>query len=356
MNQVTHVDFSGQRFYIGIDVHKKQWVVTIRSQHMELKTFSMNPSPEELYQYLERHYPGGSYWSVYEAGFCGFWIHRKLHHYGINNIVIHPADVPTSHKEKAGKADKIDSRKLARELENGSLNALYVPDEFHQQLRSLRRLRYRAVQNQTRVKNRIKGHLYYYGIPIPPPRDVSHWSGRFIQWLQSLRFANPSAKDYLDFCLEELQQHRQRTAKITRQLRHYCEEHQFMETINYLRSVAGIGFVTAITFFTEIIDIRRFPTLDHLASFVGLVPSLESSGDRISEHGLTERRNRFLRHLIIEAAWVAARKDPALLLAFTELTQRMKKQDAIIRIARKLLNRMRYVWIHQTKYVPAIVQ
>jgi transposase len=356
MNKVTQVDFSGQRFYIGIDVHMKQWVVTIRSQQMELKTFSMNPSAEELHRYLDRHYPGGCYNSVYEAGFCGFWIHRKLCHYGINNMVIHPADVPTSHKEKTNKADKVDSRKLARELENGSLKALYVPDEFHQQLRSLRRLRYRSVQNQTRVKNRIKGHLHYYGIKIPPQRELGHWSGRFIQWLQSLRFANPSAKDYLDFCMEELAQHRERTAKITRQLRRYCKEHQLSEHINYLRSVIGIGFVTAITFFTEIIDMRRFPTLDHLAAFVGLVPSQQGSGDKIIEHGLTERRNRFLRYLIIEAAWVAARKDPALLLAFTELTKRMTKQDAIIRIARKLLNRMRYVWIHQTRYVPAVIQ
>ena len=117
-----------------------------------------------------------------------------------------------------------------------------------------------------------------------------------------------------------------------------------MEQINYLRSVVGIGFVTAITLFTELIDIKRFPTLDHLAAFIGLVPSVNSSGDRHSEEGLTERRNRFLRHVIIEAAWVAARKDPALTLAFIELTKRMKKQEAIIRIARKLLNRIRFVW------------
>ena len=185
---------------------------------------------------------------------------------------------------------------------------------------------------------------------------MSHWSGRFIQWLQSLQFANPSAKDYLDFCVEELQQHRERTVKITRQLRHYCKEHQLMDTINYLRSVIGVGFTTAITFFTEVIDVRRFPTLDHLASFVGLVPSLASSADTIYKNSLTKRSNRFLRYLIIEAAWVAVRKDPALLLAFADLTKRMSKQDAIIRIARKLVNRMRHVWIHQTKYVPAVVR
>jgi transposase len=356
MNEVKQLDFSGQRFYVGIDVHKKRWVVTIRSLQMELKTFSMNPSPEELSDYLHRHYPGGRYYSVYEAGFSGFWIHRRLHEYSIDNMVIHAADVPTKHKEKTGKTDKVDSRKLARELENRSLKGIYIPDEFYQQLRSLRRLRRCSVQNQTRVKNRIKGHLHYYGITIPSHWQRSYWSGHFINWLATLSFSYPSAKDYLSFCLEELQQHRERTANITRKLRQYCKDHDLMEPINYLRSVVGIGFVTAVTFFTELIDINRFATLDHLAAFVGLVPSVESSGDRRSEHGLTERRNRFLRHVIIEAAWVAARKDPALTLAFKELTRRMKRQDAIIRIARKLLNRIRYVWKNQQRYVVCVVQ
>ncbi len=356
MDQIRQLDFGDQRFYIGVDVHKKSWAVTIRSHQMELKTFSMNPSPEDLNIYLQRHYPGGRYYSTYEAGFCGFWIHRKLHGYGIENIVIHAADVPTSHKEKTTKTDKIDSRKLARELENGSLKGIYVPEEFYQQLRSLRRLRRSSVQNQTRVKNRIKGHLHYYGIIIPSQWQNSYWSGHFINWLGTLSFAYTSAKDYLFFCLEELQQHRERTANITRKLRQYCKDHDLMEQINYLRSVVGIGFVTAITLFTELIDINRFPTLDHLAAFVGLVPSVDSSGDRRSERGLTERRNRFLRHVIIEAAWVATRKDPALTLAFIELTKRMKKQDAIIRIARKLLNRIRFVWKNQQNYVTAVVQ
>lgn len=356
MSQIRQLDFHDQRFHIGIDVHKKSWVVTIRSHQMELKTFSMNPSPEQLHSYLKRHYPGGSYHSAYEAGFCGFWIHRKLLSYGIENIVIHAADVPTSHKEKSTKTDKVDSRKLARELENGSLKGIYVPDEFYQQLRSLRRLRRCSVQNQTRVKNRIKGHLNYYGIPVPSQRQYSYWSGHFINWLRSVNFAYPSARDYLDFCLEELQQHRERTAAITRKLRRYCKEHDLMEQINYLRSVVGIGFVTAITLFTELIDIDRFPTLDHLAAFVGLVPSVDSSGDRHAERGLTKRRNRYLRHVLIEAAWVAARKDPALTLAFSELAKRMKKQDAIIRIARKLLNRIRFVCKNQQNYVTAVVQ
>jgi transposase len=109
--------------------------------------------------------------------------------------------------------------------------------------------------------------------------------------------------------------------------------------------------VTAVTFYTELITIDRCTGLDQFASYVGLIPSITSSDERETEHGVTCRHNRNLRHLLIEAAWVAVRKDPDLLHTFTQFTRRMKKNKAIVRLAKKLLNRIRYVWKHQTCYV-----
>jgi transposase len=95
--------------------------------------------------------------------------------------VIHPADTPSSGKEKAIKTDAVDSRKLARELEHGSLKAIYVPNVASEQLRSLMRLRFRLVQQQTRLKNRIKGILRVSGIDIPSQRLANpRWSGAFL--------------------------------------------------------------------------------------------------------------------------------------------------------------------------------
>ena len=85
---------------------------------MVLQTYSMNPDPAELARHLKKNYPGGIYRSAYEAGFCGFWIHEKLTGLGIENIVIHAADVPTTNKEKVNKTDKVDSKKIARKLLN----------------------------------------------------------------------------------------------------------------------------------------------------------------------------------------------------------------------------------------------
>ena len=93
---MNNIMFSNSRFFIGIDTHLKQWKVTIRNSSIELKTFSMNPSPDELYKYLTKHYPGGTYIVVYEAGFCGFWPQRRFSELSISCILVNPADVPSS--------------------------------------------------------------------------------------------------------------------------------------------------------------------------------------------------------------------------------------------------------------------
>jgi transposase len=140
-----------------------------------------------------------------------------------------------------------------------------------------------------------------------------------------------------------------------RSLRKYCREYEANELINLLRTVPGIGFVVAVTLYLEIIDICRFKDLDHIASFVGFVPSVDSSGDVEKVLGLTKRRCRYLRSLLVEAARIAVRKDPAMTFAFNKLTKRMSSQRAIIHNAKKLLNRIRYVWKNMQPYVPAVI-
>ena len=353
MNNLT---FSNLHFFAGVDTHLKNWRVTIQNSGIALKTFSMNPSPDELYRYLASHYPGGTYHIVYEAGFCGFWPQRKFTELGINCIVVNPADVPSSNKEKVVKTDPSDSRKLARELEKGSLRSIYIPDLYSEQLRSLMRLRFRLSQNQTRIKNRIKMLLYNYGIIIPKEHSKDpRWSGYFIDWLKSVKLSSSAGQFTLNNLLMQLDQVREHLKNVLKQLREESKLDNISTVISSLSSVPGIAFITAMSLYTEIIDIRRFKRFDELCSFVGLVPSLYSSGETEFTRGITFRHNKFLRPLIVEAAWIAVRKDPALTLRFNELTKQMSKQKAIIRIAKKLLRRIRHVWLNQQEYVTALV-
>lgn len=131
------LSFDGQKVYVGIDVHLKNWRVTILLEHISHKTFSQDPNPEVLSTYLKKNFPGAEYHSAYEAGFCGFSVHRSLEEQGIHNIVVNPADIPTTDKERKQKEDKRDSRKIARSLRNGDLEPIYVPTRANEELRGL---------------------------------------------------------------------------------------------------------------------------------------------------------------------------------------------------------------------------
>lgn len=125
--------------------------------------------------------------------------------------------------------------------------------------------------------------------------------------------------------------------------------------VKYLTSIPGISITTAMVYLTEIIDINRFKNTDHLASYFGLIPGESSSGDSCLHTGISPRHNANLRDLLIESSWIAVRKDPVLLMSFNQLSKRMPKNKAIIRIARKLLNRIYYVLKNQCYYETGVV-
>lgn len=350
------LDFTGQFIFAGIDVHKKNWKVTTYFQGMELKTFSMNPNPEDLVKYLRRNYPNANYISVYEAGFCGYWIDRKLRLLGVKNIIVNPADVPTKNKERRRKSDKIDSRKLTRELSNGTLEGIYIPTEKEESIRTLSRLRKQIVKDQTRAKNRIKSFLNFMGTEIPGNHILNHWSGRYIKYLESLEFKYKGSKYTINGLLENLKQLRIQLANITKTLRSLVrQDKDLVEITERLMSVPGIGIITAITLYAEILRITRFNKLDEICCYVGFTPSTESSAEKEKNLGISKQQNKYLRNMIIEAAWIAVRKDPVLTMAFGKLSQRMSKQEAIIRISKKLLSRIMYVWKNEKDYVCAVV-
>ena len=351
------ISFKGQDIYVGIDSHLKNWLVTIMLKHSTYKTFSQNPSAKELANYLNKNFPEGNYYSAYEASFCGFSIHRDLEAHGVHNIVVNPADIPTTDKDRKQKEDKRDSRKIAKALRNGELEGIYIPSPKIVEFRGLVRYRKTLVKEISRSKNRIKSYLHFNGISIPQELDTAskHWSGRFTQWLRSLELSTTYSKAVLNDLLDTAMHLRTSLLKIERVFRDVYNQGDYSKKLKFLRSIPGIGLIAAVTFLSEVEDINRFKKLDSFCSFVGLIPATHSSGERDIASGITSRSNKPLRGVIIEAAWISLRQDPSLALAFNNLCKRMKKNEAIIRIAKKLLNRIRYVMKNETEYVYAVV-
>ena len=352
------LDFKDQNIYVGFDVHLKNWRVTIRTEHLTHKTFSQPPKPEVLHQYLVKNFPGGNYYSAYEAGFCGYWIHNKLKSLGINSIVVNPADIPTTDKERDQKDDTRDSRKIARSLMNKELIPIYVPTLKTLEDRTLVRARSMLVKDITRYKNRIKSFLYFHGIEIPESfiKSSSHWSKRFTDWLESIEMTEKSGLDSLKLLIDTVKTLRASLLKTTKQIQELSKTQHYNERIVLLRSVPGIGLITAMILLTELENIERFGNIDQLCGFVGLIPSRHSSGEKDQTGDLTHRGHGSLRPAIIESAWMAVRLDPALLKCYTSYCMRMEPNKAIIRIARKLLSRISFVLKNKQQYVCAIVK
>lgn len=351
--------FKDQSFYVGIDSHKKSWKVTILGEQYEHKTMSQDPQPKVLANYLQKNFPGGNFHAVYEAGFSGFNSCRELNELGINCIVIHPADVPTSQKEKLQKTDKADSRKLAKSLRSMEFEAIHVPDPKLEADRALTRQRFRFMKDVVRTKNRVKSLLFQFGIEIPDKFTVAqtrHWSKVYINWLKDIPLAQGSLRQTLDNYLRIGELQRKELLEANRQVRALSQTETYRNNFNLLVSIPGIGLTTAISYLVQIGDINRFLTLDDLCNYVGLVPSMHGSGEKMQTGKMIKRGRKELKIMLIEAAWDAVRLDPALMLKFNELQKRMNKNKAIIRIARSLLNRMRLVLKSQQPYVIGVVK
>jgi len=347
-------DLHGQHVFSGIDIAKRSWRVSVVVGSQFYRSFTQPPQPEALRTYLQHNFPGATYHSTYEAGYSGYWAHRQLKAMGIENIIVHPADVPTTDKEHRRKNDPVDAQKLARSLSLGELRPLYVPSQEAEHDRSLVRMRYSFVKKQTRCKLQIKSLLAFSGIPIPDDMDERYWSRHFIAWLQQVRFATDTGTQALQALVAELLSLRSQLLTLTRQIRQLSHSQRYQVSVQLLRTIPGISELSAMMFLTEIVNIQRFRDPEHLASYAGLVPDEHSSGDVRQIGAISPRRNPALRAQLVECAWITIHNDPVLAATFDHLAHRMGKHKAIIRIARKLLNRIRSVLIHQQPYHPVV--
>jgi transposase len=340
--QSNEVDFSGQNFYCGIDIHKKNWAVTIETDDMPLKTFTQDANPELLVKYLHRNYPGGRYIAAYEAGYFGFTTQRMLTDQGVDCLVIHPSDIPTTHKEKDQKRDPIDSRKIARSLRAGQIRSIWVPPVTVSQDRQLIRTRKLLVKDRVRTKNRIKAFLQLHGIEYPDQfkKIQSHWSKAFIKWLEGIQLECLSGTEALQSLIRILKHTRDELVVLSERIKELSEAERYHRAYSRLIALPGIGRLTAMTILTEVGDINRFRSADAFRSFIGLIPRSHSSGEKDYKGRITNRKSVNLRSLLVEAAWSAIRADPEYLYIFNQYKNRMETNKAIVRTARKLTNRV----------------
>ena len=341
------------KLFIGIDIHKRSWKVHCSTDLCAGKTFSMSPEPDQLYTYVQKYYPGHEVTTAYEAGCCGYHAHRCFERYGWRSLVVNPADIFRRGKARHTKTDRIDARLIARELKDGRLTGIEVPDRQREQLRSLFRRRYDLVKGLRQIKSCIKMQLLYYGIRVPEGFDNDYWSHRFRAWLDTLVFDHGAGNEVLRSRMRSFRFIDQEFRDVSTRLRRYTKLY-YKKDYMLLRSIPGIGPIVASGILGELGDLRRFKSIKHLAGYVGLCPGIYQSGDTLRHTGVSVRAHRLMRSYFIEASWQAIRSDPVMQQYYRK-HQGKNTKTVIVKIARKLLSRTLAVIKTETPYEIGVV-
>lgn len=322
----------GQRLFVGIDMHKTSWTVTIRTRDQEVQTVTMPASGEALMHWLQG-FAGHPLQVVYEAGYFGYWLHDSLQRQGIDCVVTPPSLIPEARGNRV-KTDKKDSRKLAKCLADGVLKRVHVPTPAERAAREVSRRRRQLIGDRRRVQCRIKAVLSTYGVALPTPRGK--WSARFRANLGLVHLHDRWATDSFQ---ELLTQYDQLCVQITRQTRlleQLAGTDAYGERVALLQTLPGVGTIVAMEFLLELQDIRRFSSAKALSAYLGLTPSEHSSGEHVRLGSITRVGKGSLRGLLVQSSWRAIAKDAGLRARYEHLKVRLGGKRAVVAIARHL--------------------
>jgi len=337
---------SGEDLFVGIDLHKHRWHVSIRTVDVEVFNASIPGTWEALQRVLAR-YAGHPLQAVYEAGYFGFRLHDRLEAHGIPCLVTPPSLVPREYGNRV-KTDRRDSRKLAHLLAKGLLKRVWVPSEEERYHRQVVRRRRQLVRDRVRTQSRIKAELRFHGIHLEEPRG--RWTQMYFVNLRRVNFGNRWMQESFNRLLEQYEFLSMQIDKQTQLLRELSETARYRERAEILQSIPGIGMISAMEVLLELQDVSRFRRAEQLAAYVGLTPSQYSSADKVRMGRITGIGKNTLRAILVEASWQLISKDQVMREKYDRIKIRSGGKRAIVAIARTLLLRMRRMLLAKQAY------
>jgi transposase len=317
-------------YYIGLDVHRKTISYCVKTSDGGIVRESSIPSNREALsqwaQSLDQPWCGGL-----EATICSHWIYQHLKPYALKLKMGAPVRLKAITAGKR-KTDCLDARMLADLLRCNLFPECYVMPPDYADLR--RQLRYRALLVHTRVqfKNKTAGLLIENGIAYDT--DRLHQKKYFAELLKTSPEIPEELKRLLGFNRMQIETLRRIDRSIVSSLQ--CDP-LLADRIAGLRTIDGVGEITALTWALETGEPLRFPNANHAISYCGLCsPQRESAG--VGKRGpLSKQRNRFLQTTLVEAAHLAPRCNDKLRAIYDVARQKGNGNRATLEVARRLV-------------------
>jgi len=288
--------------YVGLDVHKETIAVSVADPDGgEVRYLGEVPNTaDSVVKLVKRLRKEGMRLSFcYEAGPCGYGLHRQLNELGQLCQVVAPSLIPKKPGDRV-KTDRRDSLNLARLPRAGELTAVWVPDGAQEALRDLTRAREDMKHIQRQAKQRLLGFLLRHRKRF---EGKDNWTQAHFRWFEEVKFGQPVQQIVFQEYVDSVQAMTRRVAAFDEQMESAARESVFWPVIEGLTALRGVKLITAATIVAEIGDLKRFATAPQLMAYLGVVPSEHSSGESKSRGGITKTGNGHVRRVLVESAW-----------------------------------------------------
>lgn len=287
----------------GLDVHKESIAVAYVADEHHTEVVSLGNigtrqcDIDHLIRRLQSKSPHLVF--VYEAGPCGYWLYRYLTQKGHVCWVVAPSLIPHKSGDRV-KTNRRDAITRARLMRSGDLTPVYVPKVEDEAIRDLCRAREDAIRDLKTAKFRLKAFLLRHDI-----RYVGRatWGPAHLRWLSEVVCPTPAQQIVFQEYVRAVTEQTERLQRLEQELQEHVKTWRLQPVVEALQGLRGVQFTVAITLVAELGDLTRFDNPRQLMSYLGLIPSEYSSGDRRRQGGITKTGNTHARRALIEGAW-----------------------------------------------------
>lgn len=289
--------------FVGLDVHKATISAAIAQGERggEVRHWGTIPNRADYVRKLAEKLRGGGrqLHFCYEAGPCGYGLHRQLTELGHDCVVVAPSLIPVKAGDRV-KTDRRDGIMLTKLHRAGELTAVCVPDAAHEAMRDLVRARSTAVRVTGKARQHLQGFLLRHGRIYPGKKG---WTKAYRRWLTTVRFEHPAQQIVLQDYIHSVTDAETRIERLTGQITDLLPGWSLAPVVEAIQAMRGVAFIVAVTVVAEVGDFQRFDNPRRLMAYLRLTPSEHSRGASVRRGGITKAGSGLARRALVEGAW-----------------------------------------------------
>jgi transposase len=338
------IDTRALRRYVALDIHKHYCVIAAVDREGRVVLQVVRVEHADLEGWLKKNLRSNDH-VVIESTTNAWHVYDLLAPLVERVLVANPIKVKQIAQARV-KTDIRDTLILARLLAANLVPEVWVPPLHVRQLRQLLSQRRQFVETHTQILNRMHSVAHRHHLRHPAGKRFNE---KNTAWQKDKRLSQIE-QFQLGLEMENRAYIEKQISRIGKEVAKMSHQKPWAESMTYLMQLPGFGVITAMTVLAAIGEVQRFDSARHLASYSGLTPGLEQSGTKYNEKGITKEGRKELRWAMVEVAQRAVKSDPLWKHRFQEMQKRMHRNQAIVAVARRLLELVWYVLTRRQPY------